>query len=209
MTSAKRRPNFSPREMEALLEEAKKCRYLHEKHRTADSNDKKKQAWKAIARAVSAVGVASRTPEECRKKLQCLRSVAKTKAADLSRARRMTGGGSPPPPLTSLDTSVLDLVPATSYEGIEGGVDTSLTASSIEVSMADISDASSTEPPEVNQRANRTSGVNSNTGPSSKSAELSQVEEAISLQRENNSLLRELVSVMKDLATDIREVRDS
>ena len=36
------------REIEVLLEEAKKCRYMHEKHRTADFNDKKKQAWKSI-----------------------------------------------------------------------------------------------------------------------------------------------------------------
>ena len=99
--------------------------YLNDSHQSANSNSRKKKVWDEIAKSVSALSIVNRSPTECRTTLQCLRSSVKNKAAERTRTSRKTGRGSPPP-LTSLDNTVLDLVPSTRYDGIEGGVDISL-----------------------------------------------------------------------------------
>ncbi len=92
------------REREILVNTAKAYPYLNAKHRDAQTNQRKKAAYKAIAAAVSAVGVARWTADECRKKIQVLTSEAKSAAAERERNIRRTGGGPPPAPLTAGST---------------------------------------------------------------------------------------------------------
>ena len=122
----KRRPNFSGKEEEVLIASVREFEELIvSKHRNANANAKKVMAWSTIARKVSAVGVAMRSKEECRKKFGNLQSTTKAKAAKLAKSTKMTGGGPPSQPLTSMEEQILETLAQESVLGISGGLDTS------------------------------------------------------------------------------------
>ena len=111
MEENKRRPNFLAREIEILVNTVKAYPYLNAKYRHVQTNQRKKAAYKAIADAIGAVGVAKRTADQWRKTIQVLMSEAKSAAAERERNMRRTGGGPPPAPLTAPQNNALDLVP--------------------------------------------------------------------------------------------------
>ena len=122
----KRRPNFSAKEMEVLIESVRDFEELIvAKHRNASTNEKKTKAWNTIARKVSAVGVAMRSEEECRKKFGNLQSSTKAKAAKIAKNKKTTGGGPPSQPLTATEEHILETLAQESVLGIAGGFDTS------------------------------------------------------------------------------------
>ncbi len=90
-----------------------------------ETNAKKQRIWKEISAAVSAVGVAQRSDDECRKKVNNLQSFVKTKAANIRSESSKTGGGPPPKPLNNQEETILATLPFESVYGIDGGIDTS------------------------------------------------------------------------------------
>ena len=60
------------------------------KQRNVSTNEKKTKARITIARKVSAVGVAMRSEEECRKKFGNLQSSTNAKAARLAKSKKTT-----------------------------------------------------------------------------------------------------------------------
>ena len=199
------------------MDEAKKRPYLNESHRGANSNARKNKAWDEIAKSLSALGVANRTPKECRKKLQGLRSSVKSKAAEISRTSRKTGGGPPPLPLTSFENTVLDLVPSTSYEGVEGGVDTSLPAieetPEYKETPENIEEESMVETPLAGPASSpESTGASGTATPSAVSKPIvstnDSIDEAITLQKENNALLQQLLDVLLTVAADVKDIKD-
>ena len=104
---------------------AKAYPYLNAKHRDPQTNQCKKAAYKAIAAAVSAVGVTRWTADKCQKKIQVLTSEAKSMAAEWEKNMQRTGGRPQPAPLTVAQSNALDLVPVVNYTGVSGGLDSS------------------------------------------------------------------------------------
>ena len=121
----KRRPNFQC-SIEVLIEHSHKfCHILNSKHRDVETNAKKDRVWREISAAVSVVGVAQRSDDECCKKASNLQSLVKTKAANIRSESSKTGSGPPPKPLSNQEETILATLPLKSVYGIDEGMNTS------------------------------------------------------------------------------------
>jgi len=64
-----RKKNFTEAEINVIQDEVEKhFSLLNDKFSTAKANQKKLEVWSKISRMVSALGVAQRTPKECKDK---------------------------------------------------------------------------------------------------------------------------------------------
>jgi hypothetical protein len=189
MTTQPRVKNFSKKEIVILVESAKNFDVLFAKQRTAGVNSKKIEAYALIARQVSALGVAHRTPQQISHKLQDLRSSTKCKAAAKIKHRNGTGGGPPVEDLTQLEESILSMVPEVSYAGIPGSIDTQMLDESemLDEVLPHTSISS------ISLTTSSTTCEKKNIGKSNV------VCDALNLQRENNQLLIEIRDLLKSI----------
>ena len=89
-----RRGNFSPGELEVLVNEVEiRIGIINSKFCDVITNKKKKRAWEEIARAVSKQGTVDRTGEEVSIKFTKMKSEAKKKKGYEIKERNKTGGG--------------------------------------------------------------------------------------------------------------------
>lgn len=185
----KRRPNFSDKEIKVLIDSTKDhYKHLVAKHRDANTNAKKKRAYSMIARAVSAVGVANRTEIECRKKYASLQSNVKAKAGNIARERNLTGGGPPPTALTEREEQVMETLAPITYEGVSGGVDTS-------DAISDATDGDGSFVLQLESSPWKPSLCSETKRPRS-SMMSEDYKLAIELQRENNTLLKDIKDLL-------------
>ncbi len=206
MASAKRRPNFSAREIEVLVETYKSYEaILNAKHRDANTNSQKQLGWERIASNVSAVGVAARTIEECRKKMTNIQSATKAKAACREKAKHQTGGGPAPEPLTPVEENILTTLPIVSVFGIENGIDTSAPQEIPADSSPSLMDLlTSSAAPEISHESDPTSPRASRQVTPQQTA-ASRVEEAIDLQRRQIDLLEEIRDLLRNLVAALQK----
>ncbi|XP_062578028.1 uncharacterized protein LOC134239909 [Saccostrea cucullata] len=88
-------------------------------------------------RKVNAVGVAKRNLSEVKDKWRNMCREAKMKFTENRRQMTKTGGGPPPTPLSQTMQDVVDMYKdASSFHGIEGGIETSMPGCSVISSMA-------------------------------------------------------------------------
>lgn len=123
----KRKANFSPEELEIMLEEIKKNRVLLQgKFSDTITNEKKKKVWSSIAVKTSVVSKGGcRTNDDNKKKWQDWSSLVKSKRSKIQRKRQRTGGGPPPEEdLNHLEQKVTDILGSTVLDGVDGGIDT-------------------------------------------------------------------------------------
>ena len=128
-TSASRRPNFSPGEVEKLKEEyEKRKKVLTAPFSSTITNQVKNKEWERVAAGVNQVGAKKRTGKEVKRKWENIKSEMKSKLAEKFKKGHFTrtGGGSPTGELpTSSEARMLSLIGETSVFGIDGGFDSS------------------------------------------------------------------------------------
>ncbi|XP_064468454.1 nuclear apoptosis-inducing factor 1-like [Ornithodoros turicata] len=134
-TSAKRvrRPNFTEREIEALVE----C-YQANKAAIDATGDgpqgalAKTKAWARITDTLFAVSGIKRTPAEVKKKWTDYKSLNKKKGANVTRCLGRTGGGAAEvPPLTPLEERVVATLDRSTVVGINGSYDIGVTGGDV------------------------------------------------------------------------------
>ncbi|XP_061187167.1 nuclear apoptosis-inducing factor 1-like [Saccostrea echinata] len=132
-----RSTNFSLTEIEIIKNQVKLHPILEAKHSNTVTNAKKQAIWLEIVRKVNAVGVAKRSLTEVKDKWRNMCREAKLKFTENRRQMTKTGGGPPPTPLSQTMQDVVDMYrDASSFHGIEGGIETSMPGCSVLSSMA-------------------------------------------------------------------------
>ncbi|XP_062584811.1 nuclear apoptosis-inducing factor 1-like [Saccostrea cucullata] len=121
-----RSTNFSLTEVEIIKNEVKLHPILEAKHSITVTNAKKQAIWLEIVSKVNAVGVAKRSLTEVKDKWSNMCREAKLKFTENRRQMTKTGGGLPPIPLSRTIQDVDMYMDASSFHGIEGGIETSM-----------------------------------------------------------------------------------
>jgi hypothetical protein len=117
-TPRPKKPNFSVKEMEVLMEEIQvQAATLLSSFQTGDANKKKSQIWSDICEKVNAVGGNNRTLDQIKKRWKD----TKKAVLDKNQLVKKTGGGPAAPPLPFEDV-VLGILGETSLtQGVIGG----------------------------------------------------------------------------------------
>ena len=90
----------------------------------------KRKAWETIAAEISAIDVAERTADNCKKKWHDICRNTKKKETNRKKEYRLTGGGEGPPERTAIEDKILDVVGPIAAEGVPGGIDSLETTTS-------------------------------------------------------------------------------
>lgn len=122
-----RKRNFTEPEINVIQDEVeKKFSLLNDKFSTAKANQKKLEVWSNISRMVSALGVAQRTPKECKDKWGNTKKEAKKVYSLARKEQRQTGGGPEIKLVTPAINRTIDLCrDSAAFNGI-GGFQTSM-----------------------------------------------------------------------------------
>lgn len=89
-------------------------------------NKRRRMAWEKITKSLNTENRTNFTWEQCKKRWQNIKSVAKSTNAAKKRSQSKTGGGiSEAKPLSETSTKVIDLLGETAgFKGCDGGVET-------------------------------------------------------------------------------------
>ena len=121
---AKRKPNFSENELQALAEKVLELKpTLMGKFSDIISHHLKNEAWGKVTSAVNDVGTIKRSKEDIKRKWQDWSSAVKKKEIYRRNALKKTGGGQAVPDLNEMEVIVVTILGDTAIEGVHTGID--------------------------------------------------------------------------------------
>lgn len=117
-----RKTNWSDSEITVLTERVEeKLDLIRSKFSDSVTNGNKNAAWREIAEAVNAVGVAYRTVQEVRDKWKNMTSAAKKEFSAFGKEQRKTGGGPAPKKPSAGTAKIIEIFKeTTSFTGLSG-----------------------------------------------------------------------------------------
>ncbi|XP_063416487.1 uncharacterized protein LOC134698128 [Mytilus trossulus] len=121
-TQRDRKPNFSQEEVNVIQDQVQKnYKVIHEKFGDGITNSRKTAVWSRISILVSALGVANRSPKDCKDKWANTKKEAKKVFNNRNKEQRATGGGPQPKKLSLAIERTIDLCKdSASFKGLEG-----------------------------------------------------------------------------------------
>ncbi|CAC5403277.1 unnamed protein product [Mytilus coruscus] len=123
---SKRKPNWTEREKNILIEEYEKKRHiLKAKFSSSLTSGDKTRAWEEIAHAINPGSSVRRSTKGIQKKWDNICATAKTEVSAHRRSQKQTGRGPCSNDISSISQKVCDILGEDSptISGIEGGVD--------------------------------------------------------------------------------------
>lgn len=118
-----RKANYSQEENLFLADKYEEFKgFIDAKHKDADTNKKKKQAWESIVTQHSArFPQVERSLEDLKARLSKLKSEAKERLHEAKKSKKITGGGNPPKEPTPAEQKILDMCEDTpGFKGLTG-----------------------------------------------------------------------------------------
>ncbi|XP_076070391.1 uncharacterized protein LOC143042042 [Mytilus galloprovincialis] len=121
-TQRDRKPNFTQEEVNVIQDQVQKnYKVINEKFGDGITNSRKIAVWSRISILVSALGVANRSPKDCKDKWANTKKVAKKVFNNRNKEQRATGGGPQPKKLSLAIERTIDLCKdSASFKGLEG-----------------------------------------------------------------------------------------
>ncbi|XP_071174995.1 uncharacterized protein [Mytilus edulis] len=121
-TQRDRKPNFTQEEVNVIQDQVQKnYKVINEKFGDGITNSRKIAVWSRISILVSALGVAKRSPKDCKDKWANTKKVAKKVFNNRNKEQRATGGGPQPKKLSLAIERTIDLCKdSASFKGLEG-----------------------------------------------------------------------------------------
>ncbi|CAG2220927.1 unnamed protein product [Mytilus edulis] len=116
------KPNFTQEEVNVIQDQVQKnYKVINEKFGDGITNSRKIAVWSRISILVSALGVANRSPKDCKDKWANTKKVAKKVFNNRNKEQRATGGGPQPKKLSLAIERTIDLCKdSASFKGLEG-----------------------------------------------------------------------------------------
>ena len=120
-----RKPNFSPAECTTILCMAEEnLSIIRDKFSNTITNKRKAEVWENITDSINAHGVAKRSVREVKDKWRSIVMGAKREFDAEKQARKKTGGGKEPIPVTSTAEKIISIFgDEPSFSGIHGGIE--------------------------------------------------------------------------------------